>query len=333
MLFYLILFMSIMFQISSTTWFSLWVAMEMNLLSFIPLLSNPKNMLFNEGPMKYFLIQAFGSVILLMGWLMNSYSYLNNMYLFSMSNVIFYISLMLKLGAAPFHFWFPSLMENMSWLNSFLLMTWQKLGPLILLTYISKLLFFLMMSSFFSSLVGGLGGLNQVSMRKIFAYSSIGHISWLLMSLMLNELNFILYYLFYFFMMFLFSLIFYLNLISSLMQLLFYKESFYMEKFFIMLSFLSLGGMPPLSGFFVKWMILNSLLIMNIWFISFVMLFSTLINLYYYIRIFYSTMMLSNFSPMMISFKFSFKYLYLIKLIILMMMFSVLFIPIGIWVL
>nr|YP_001974532.1 NADH dehydrogenase subunit 2 [Metaperipatus inae]ABQ95563.1 NADH dehydrogenase subunit 2 [Metaperipatus inae] len=333
MLFLSIIFLTVIFQISSLSWFSIWIAMELNLLSFIPLLSTPYNILYNEGSMKYFLIQVFGSIILLMGWLSGSLMFFNVMYGDEFSNLLFYVSLILKMGAAPFHFWFPLVLESLSWMNSFLMMTWQKLGPLMLLSFINKLMFLLMMSSIFSSLIGGFGGFNQVSFKKIFAYSSIGHLGWMLISLIMVESYFIMYYMFYILMVFMLCMVLFLKNLSSLNQFLFLSESFFLEKLFFLFSLLSLGGLPPFSGFFVKWMILNSILILKLKFLGLILIMSTLVSLFYYLRISYSVLLKFNLSLSFIMQNMKINNYFLMKIIILIMMVSLIMIPLMIWML
>nr|ADK97568.1 NADH dehydrogenase subunit 2 [Peripatoides sp. DVL-2010] len=330
LLFLMILFLSILFQISSSSWFSIWMSMEMNLMTFIPFLSSSENQLYNEGSMKYFIIQAFGSVMLLIGWMISSFMIFSSFYFKSMSYVMLLLALFLKMGAAPFHFWFPSLVNNLSWFSLFMLMTWQKLSPLIMLMYINQWMILISLSSGVSALIGGIGGLNQISLRKIFAYSSIGHIGWLMMCMILSEIIFMFYISFYFFMMMLFCLIFYMNFISTLVQFFCYK-SFFLEKIIIMISLFSLGGLPPLSGFFPKWMLLNELLLMKMWMLSLILLLSSLMNLYYYTRIGYSLMMFSSMIFNLFLFKPKFLNKVLIYFVLYLMLISMIYIPMGMW--
>lgn len=51
--------------ISSSSWLGIWIGLEINLLSFIPLIIDKKNLFTNESTIKYFLVQVFGSLIFL----------------------------------------------------------------------------------------------------------------------------------------------------------------------------------------------------------------------------------------------------------------------------
>nr|AEK48360.1 NADH dehydrogenase subunit 2 [Peripatoides sympatrica] len=329
-LFFLILLMSIIFQMSSLSWFSIWMMMEMNMMSFIPFLTFSDNQLYNEGSMKYFIVQSFGSVMLLMGWMISTFTFFTNFYFENIYYMMLYMALILKMGASPFHFWFPSLMNNLNWFCSFLLMTWQKLGPLMMLSYVNQLMIMLFMSSGLSALVGGIGGFNQTNLRMIFAYSSINHLGWLMICLILTETIFIFYVSFYFFMMILFCLIFHLNMLSSLIQLYCFK-SLFMEKYIIMINLLSLGGLPPFSGFFLKWVVLNELLMEKMWMMSLILLVSSLMNLYYYIRISYSYMMFSSMNMNLINFNLNNFNKFFISIILLIKMIGIILIPLGMW--
>lgn len=90
--------------------------------------------------------------------------------------------LCVKLGLFPFHYWLPRVMAGLPWVSCLLLATWQKFAPLFLMLCLLELsrsyliacvVCFIGMGS---SLVGGLGGMNQTQIRALLAYSSIGHL-------------------------------------------------------------------------------------------------------------------------------------------------------------
>nr|QLY89518.1 NADH dehydrogenase subunit 2 [Phryxe vulgaris] len=284
-----ILFMSTLISISANSWLSAWIGLEINLLSFIPLMSDNK-LMSTESSLKYFLTQALASSILLFAiilFLLNSKK--NN---YNFMEMIILSSLFLKSGSAPFHFWFPSMIEGLSWLNALILMTWQKIAPMMLISYVLyKPL--IIISIIFSSLIGALGGLNQTSLRKLMAYSSINHLSWMLISLYESNFLWMIYFLMYSFLSF--SLIYLFNMfkISYMNQLfsLFFNSK--VMKFFIMLNLLSLGGLPPFLGFFPKWMVIQLLSMNNQLFLLMFMVLMALITLYFYLRLSYSAFMLN----------------------------------------
>nr|YP_010288414.1 NADH dehydrogenase subunit 2 [Hypolimnas misippus]UKO32955.1 NADH dehydrogenase subunit 2 [Hypolimnas misippus] len=288
MFFLFILFFSTLISISSNSWLGCWIGLEINLLSFIPLMSNPNNLLNSEASLKYFLTQSIASINFLFSILLNLLL-LKNFFNDNIISILINSSLLMKMGSTPFHFWFPNIMEGLSWLNCFILMTWQKISPMILLSYYMNLKFlFLMM--IFNVLIGTISSFNQTSLRKLMAFSSINNLGWMLSALSISEnlwmLYFILYSLFIFIMCFLFYIIniFYINQLFNL-------NLNFSIKFLILINFLSLGGLPPFLGFFPKWMIINYLLSNNLFIISFIFTISSLIMLFIYIRIIYSSFM------------------------------------------
>nr|QNE85764.1 NADH dehydrogenase subunit 2 [Helina impuncta] len=290
MMFFSILIMSTLISISANSWLGAWMGLEINLLSFIPLMSNNK-LMSTESSLKYFLTQALASSILLFSvlLLMMNLSNPNSMDLIKMMT---FSSLLLKSGSAPFHFWFPNVMEGLSWTNSLILMTWQKIAPLMLISYmIFK--YMIIISVILSSMIGAMGGLNQTSLRKLMAYSSINHLSWMLAAMYNSNQLWITYFMFYMFLTF--SLIFMFNIfkmshINQLFSLFFNNKNL---KFLLIFNLLSLGGLPPFLGFYPKLMVIQLLTVNNQLFLLFFMVLMTLITLYFYMRLCYSTFMLN----------------------------------------
>nr|YP_010547118.1 NADH dehydrogenase subunit 2 [Nycteribia parvula]UYK51611.1 NADH dehydrogenase subunit 2 [Nycteribia parvula] len=283
LLFLLMLIFSSLISISSNSWFSMWIGLEINLMSFIPLMMDNK-LMSSESSIKYFLIQTMSSMILLFSFSLMLFHF-NEMY-----KIMMMISLLLKMGAAPFHFWFPSVMEGLSWMNVFILMTWQKLTPMILISYIFnyKLMIYIIV---ISSIISSLMGINQNSLRKFLSFSSINHLSWMISSMFISNLMMFMYFLFYSLMSF--SMILYFNMfnISYMNQL--YSTFFFNKyfKFLIIFNLMSYGGLPPFLGFFPKWLIIQNLLNLNMFFLLFILIFSSLIFLYLYIQLSFNMMM------------------------------------------
>nr|YP_973128.1 NADH dehydrogenase subunit 2 [Trichophthalma punctata]ABH03667.1 NADH dehydrogenase subunit 2 [Trichophthalma punctata] len=280
--------------ISSNSWMGAWMGLEINLLSFIPLMNDTNNLMSSEASLKYFLIQAIASSILLFA-IMILLVKNNKMEMMLKNNYaswVMFSTLLLKSGAAPFHFWFPGVMEGLSWINNFTLMTWQKIAPMMLISYL-MLSDLLITSALMSILVGSMGGLNQTSLRKIMAFSSISHLGWMLSAMISSENLWMLYFLMYSFLsmvlVFLFNSfnLFHLNQLFNV----FFESK--LAKFSLFINLLSMGGLPPFLGFIPKWMVMQSLIMSNHLLTTFLMTNTTLITLYFYIRICYSAFMLN----------------------------------------
>nr|UQS75803.1 NADH dehydrogenase subunit 2 [Bombylius sp.] len=294
-LFLTILVLGTMITISSNSWLGSWMGLEINLLAFIPLMSNTNNLMSTESSLKYFLVQALASSILLLAImiLMMKWNFIIQPQIKDMlPNSIMFYSLLLKSGAAPFHFWFPTVMEGLTWMNSLILMTWQKIAPMMLISYIYSPS--MMISSIILSvLVGSLGGLNQSSLRKLMAFSSINHIGWMMAGMMFSEELWMMYFIMYSFLSSTLILMFNLFKMFHFNQLFNSFFSSKMLKFTLFMNLLSLGGLPPFLGFLPKWLIIQHLSINNqLVMISF-MVILTLITLFFYIRMAFSAFMLN----------------------------------------
>nr|UFX34264.1 NADH dehydrogenase subunit 2 [Kozhantshikovia vernalis] len=286
MFFFLILFSSTLITISSNSWLGCWIGLEINLLSFITIMSNSNNLLLSESCLKYFLIQSISSMNFLFMILLNM-MFMKMMEFNNFLSIMINSSLLMKMGTAPFHFWFPHIMEGLSWLNCFILMTWQKIAPTILLSYYFNFKF-LIIIMILTLMIGAIGGLNQTSLRKILSFSSINHLGWMIMSILMSENLWMFYFLIYTFLIFIMTIMFYM-LNSFFINQLFLINLNNMIKFNIFFNMLSLGGLPPLLGFAPKWIIINFLINNKFNFFMLLFIMSSLITLLFYIRISYSS--------------------------------------------
>lgn len=195
-------------------------------------------------------------------------------------NLLLLISIILKLGAAPFQAWFILVIQGIDWFKSFILLTWQKLAPLFIINYIYFNSNYIIIAAAISSIVGAIGGLNQTSLKKILAFSSVNHLGWIFIILHLNN-NILKYYFIIYIFIISFCIIF-LNL-NSLFNL---NQNFSnLQIIIFVIRFLSLGGLPPFLGFFPKWIIIQQLIQNNFYLITFILIITALITLFYYLQI------------------------------------------------
>nr|YP_010716072.1 NADH dehydrogenase subunit 2 [Parnassius imperator]WDE75782.1 NADH dehydrogenase subunit 2 [Parnassius imperator]WDE75807.1 NADH dehydrogenase subunit 2 [Parnassius imperator] len=288
MFFYFILFFSTLISISANSWLGCWIGLEINLLSFIPLISNSKNLLSSEAALKYFLTQSIASINFLFSILLKMIL-LKNFEINNLFSILINSSMLMKMGSTPFHFWFPNIIEGLSWFNCFILMTWQKISPMILLSYYMNNNF-LMFIMIFNVIVGTMGGINQTSLRKLLSFSSINNLGWMLAALMMTENLWIFYLMMYSFLISIMCIFFNMLNIYYINQLFIMNMKFSL-KMSLLINFLSLGGLPPFLGFFPKWIIINFLIMNKLFIISFIFIMMSLIMLFFYIRIMYSSIM------------------------------------------
>lgn len=182
-------------------------------------------------------------------------------------------------------------MRGLNWPRILILITWQKIAPILILSYIVKehILFFSIII-IVSSVIRGLQGLNQICIRKIIAYSSINHVSWIIATLISSIDIWLYYFIVYCFIniniYFIFKKyrIFYINQLANILTL---KKK---TKFIFILNFLSLGGLPPFLGFLPKWIAINRIINNEHYFIATILIIFTLISLYFYLRITFSSL-------------------------------------------
>nr|YP_448752.1 NADH dehydrogenase subunit 2 [Neogymnocrinus richeri]AAY51810.1 NADH dehydrogenase subunit 2 [Neogymnocrinus richeri] len=274
--------------ISSNHWFLIWIGLETNTLSIIPLLTflqSPRNI---EASIKYFLIQALAAATILNSALINAWtngSWLINTEFNEINCIIITGALFLKLSLAPFHIWFPDVISGINLLQGLLLTTWQKIAPLIItLNIINTLnLNMILYCSILSIIIGAWNGLNQTQTRKILAYSSISHIGWITITGIFNQNASIIMLLIYITI----NTSIFLSLTTTNIKNIanINKNNATWTAPTITLCILSLGGLPPLTGFLNKLISLNVLTQNNSTLTTIPLIVGSLISLFFYLRI------------------------------------------------
>nr|YP_009236833.1 NADH dehydrogenase subunit 2 [Bematistes alcinoe]AMJ17290.1 NADH dehydrogenase subunit 2 [Bematistes alcinoe] len=284
--FFFLLIMSTLISITSSSWLGCWMGLEINLLSFIVLMSMPLNFINSKLTLKYFFIQSIASLNFLFS-IITLFTFLK---MLEFIPIFMNLTMLMKLGSAPMHFWFIKISKKLSWNNNFFLMTWQKISPMIFISYMMN--FNLMIyTTILNMLISMKGSFNQTSLRKLMAFSSINNLGWLISTLLISENLWTLYFSFYFFFTLLICSIFQTNKLFYLNQL-FNLNNNFMFKLMIFLNFVSLSGLPPFSGFFPKWMTLNNLILNNQLLLSFIFVMSSLIMSFVYFKMIYSSFMM-----------------------------------------
>nr|WAL35496.1 NADH dehydrogenase subunit 2 [Sylvilagus sp. 1 AS-2022] len=297
LIFSIILFTLLMgtaITVFSSHWLTMWIGLEMNMLSIIPILINKATPRSTEAATKYFLTQATASMILMMAITLNildsgQWTLINPQNRFTPTLIM--LALIIKLGMAPFHFWVPEVTQGIPLKSGLILLTWQKLAPLSILYQISPSIdsTMMMLVGILSIMVGGWGGLNQTQLRKILAYSSIAHMGWMATIITFNPntmvLNLIIYILLTIPMFMMFMQ--YTNTTTLSLSQMWNKAPLLVST--ILVTLLSLGGLPPLTGFIPKWIIIQELTKNGNIIIPTMMAMLALLNLYFYLRLIYSS--------------------------------------------
>nr|YP_004733172.1 NADH dehydrogenase subunit 2 [Abidama producta]ACT36218.1 NADH dehydrogenase subunit 2 [Abidama producta] len=284
MTFMTFMFFSTMMALSSNNWLGSWMGLEINLIAFTSLMYMKLNYYTSESSMKYFIIQSMGSSILLLGIIILSLKIMEN-------TIIMMMGLMIKLGAAPFHMWMISMMESLNWMNCLILSTWQKIATLMLMSYIINKTS--MINVVLSLIVGSIGGINQLSIKKMMAYSSINNMGWIIMSMMISMKLWMNYFIIYSMMITSLMIMMMKMKFNYLNQCLFTSSS-PLNKLMFSTMMMSMGGLPPMLGFLPKFMTMQSMTLNENFMMLMLMISSSLITLYFYMQICVTMMTLNS---------------------------------------
>nr|ARH55003.1 NADH dehydrogenase subunit 2 [Ernobius pini] len=282
-------------SISSYSFMGMWMGLEINLLSIIPLMNSAKSSYSAESSIKYFITQALASTILLFSviLIMNSEA-LNIMKMNSAPLMMLNTSLLTKMGAAPFHFWFPEIIEGLNWSNSFILLTWQKIAPMVILMSNTKPIMFMSLIIVTSMVIGGFLSMNQVSMRKILVFSSINHMGWMISAMITSEIVWLIYFCIYSLILLIMVMMLNTLKIFFMKQLISQMKMNKITKMMFIMNFFSLGGLPPFLGFFPKWLTINMMIEKQMMLLSIIMVLLTLITLFVYARIVFMSLIMGS---------------------------------------
>nr|AFB19370.1 NADH dehydrogenase subunit 2 [Alcippe brunneicauda] len=276
--------------ISSNHWITAWAGLEINTLAILPMISKSHHPRAIEAATKYFLTQATASALVLFSSMTNAW-YTGQWDITQLTNpvscLILTSAIAMKLGLVPFHFWFPEVLQGSPLTTGLLLSTIMKLPPIALFYMTSHSLnqTLLTLMAILSTALGGWMGLNQTQIRKILAFSSISHLGWMTIIISydpkLTLLNFYLY------TMMTTAVFLTINSTNTL------KLSTLMTTWsktpalsaMLLLTLLSLAGLPPLTGFLPKWLIIQELTKQDMALAATTISLLSLLSLFFYLRL------------------------------------------------
>nr|AAF18891.1 NADH dehydrogenase subunit 2 [Liolaemus rothi] len=279
---------------SSFHWMFAWLGLELNTLAVIPMITKQHHPRATEAATKYFLTQAAASAIILFSSTINAWqtgTWDITQLSTPISSILLTTALAMKLGLAPAHFWLTEVMQGTTMETAMIIATWQKLAPMaiIFMTMNNLSPTILLTMGMLSAIIGGWGGLNQTQLRKMMAYSSIAHLGWMAaVSTMMTNILAI-------------NLIIYLLMTATMFLMLIMTKSKTIQDLslswsmsptitsFTTLTLLSLGGLPPLTGFIPKWLIIEELTLQSLTPMATTLAMSALLSLYFYLRLTYTT--------------------------------------------
>nr|YP_009531278.1 NADH dehydrogenase subunit 2 [Idiocerus laurifoliae]AXY64092.1 NADH dehydrogenase subunit 2 [Idiocerus laurifoliae] len=281
-LFYMNMLLGVMLSLSSNNWVMIWVGLEISMVSFIPLMISSLT-ISSECAMKYFIIQSMSSsifilsvIFMLMGVNMNY-------------EIIINLSMIMKMGVSPFHAWVLSIVEGLNYMAMFNLFTTMKVVPMMVTINMNMNLDLIIILTL---LVGSVFGLNQNSVRKMLAYSSIFNMGFMIYS-MKNLSMWVMYFSLYSINLIMLVMLLMLNNIHYMNQLVINKFELKLKLSFWILM-LSSGGMPPMMGFLGKLIVIESSIYFNDWLITMMMIVTSLMTMFYYNRLCFIIMSISS---------------------------------------
>nr|ABB99447.1 NADH dehydrogenase subunit 2 [Calotes htunwini] len=283
---------------TSNSWMLAWLSLELNTLCILPMMSKTKHPRAIEAATKYFLTQATASCLLLLAGILNTWltgtwdiTQMSN----KLTSTIMLIALTMKLGTVPMHFWLPEVLQGSTLLTALLISTWQKIAPMSLLFLMSNNTqpTFTLILGLLSTAFGGWGGMNQTQLRKMMAYSSIANMGWTIIILTYEPKASMI------------SIFTYIALTTPTFLLMAYSSTKTLKNMTTLWStspltattmallLLSTAGLPPLTGFLPKLIIMNELVTQNLTPLAVVTMMTSLLSLTFYLRTTYLTTILS----------------------------------------
>lgn len=313
------------FLISANDFILFYFALELQALIVYTLATIKRYTVFStESGLKYFVLGALSSGLLLFGislfyGFFGTFNFNDIKFLcLKWANVDFSYTLLLpiafiisgflfKLAAAPFHIWTPDVYEGAPSAVTLFFAILPKLaifGFIIhfFVIWLYDIVFvwytFLFFAGLMSVIIGTFAALNQLNIKRLYAYSSIVNVGYILTvtsygtyESLVTALNYLLTYFLATFMLFIILMYFRqfttLSKLKYLVEYRVYSSYSFLMGILLSLAFFSLAGVPPLAGFFIKFFLFKSLFSLD--FIAsaafFVILILSVISAFYYIRV------------------------------------------------
>ena len=308
--------LGMMIMISSNDLIVFYMGLELQSLALYVLATfNRDQLKSSEAGLKYFVLSALSSGLLLYGCSLiygftgsTNFNIIanqlnSNEYALTFGIVFILVGLAFKISAVPFHMWAPDVYEGSPTSVTLFFTMVPKIAALTVfirflyvpfLNLIDQWQMILIFLSIASMLFGAIAAIGQTNLKRLIAYSSIGHIGYALAGLAVGTndgiQSSIIYITIYILMnLGLFSCLLmmkrnneYYEDIEDLSGL---SKNHPMLSLSLLIILFSLAGIPPLAGFFAKFYIFKSVIEQSMYFLAIVGLLSTVIAAFYYLRI------------------------------------------------
>ncbi len=308
--------LGMMVMVSSNDLIVFYIGLELQSLALYVLASfNRDNILSSESGLKYFVLSALSSGLLLYGCSLvygfsssTNFSQISFNYEQSIEGVTFgmvfiLVGLAFKISAVPFHMWAPDVYQGSPTSVTLFFAILPKIAALTVfirflyspfVNLVDQWQSIIIFLSIASMLFGAIAAIGQKNLKRLAAYSSISHMGYVLAGLSAGTnqgiQSSVLYISIY--------LVMNLALFSCILML--KKDNKYYENiddlsglsknhpllsFSLLVVLFSLAGIPPLAGFFAKFYVFAAVIEQSMFFLAIVGLMSTVVAAFYYLRI------------------------------------------------
>ena len=308
--------LGMMVMISSNDLMVFYIGLELQSLALYVLATfNRDQLKSSEAGLKYFVLSALSSGLLLYGCSLiygfsgsTNFDVISNQlnstnYVLTFGIVFILVGLAFKISAVPFHMWAPDVYEGSPTSVTLFFTMVPKIAALTVfirflyvpfLNLIDQWQMIIIFLSIASMLFGAIAAIGQTNIKRLIAYSSIGHIGYTLAGLATGSNEGIQSSIVYITIYVIMNLAFFSCLLMLKRNNQYYEDigdlsglskNHPLLSLSLLVILFSLAGIPPLAGFFAKFYIFTAVLEQSMYFLAIVGLLSTVIAAFYYLRI------------------------------------------------
>jgi len=308
--------LGMMVMISSNDLMVFYIGLELQSLALYVLVTfNRDQLKSSEAGLKYFVLSALSSGLLLYGCSLiygfsgsTNFDLISNQlnssnYALTFGIVFILVGLAFKISAVPFHMWAPDVYEGSPTSVTLFFTMVPKIAALTVfirflyvpfLNLIDQWQMIIIFLSIASMLFGAIAAIGQTNIKRLIAYSSIGHIGYTLAGLATGSNEGIQSSIVYITIYVIMNLAFFSCLLMLKRNNQYYEDiddlsglskNHPLLSLSLLVILFSLAGIPPLAGFFAKFYIFTAVLEKSMYFLAIVGLLSTVIAAFYYLRI------------------------------------------------
>ena len=308
--------LGMMVMISSNDLMVFYIGLELQSLALYVLATfNRDQLKSSEAGLKYFVLSALSSGLLLYGCSLiygfsgsTNFDLISNQlnstnYVLTFGIVFILVGLAFKISAVPFHMWAPDVYEGSPTSVTLFFTMVPKIAALTVfirflyvpfLNLIDQWQMIIIFLSIASMLFGAIAAIGQTNIKRLIAYSSIGHIGYTLAGLATGSNEGIQSSIVYITIYVIMNLAFFSCLLMLKRNNQYYEDiddlsglskNHPLLSLSMLVILFSLAGIPPLAGFFAKFYIFTAVLEQSMYFLAIVGLLSTVIAAFYYLRI------------------------------------------------